>query len=1645
MRRFILLIIIGLLGVTHINSIEVLIGDGVNTEQHLPIDQNWCSLTQSIYIQEQINLENHLITTLSYYYSGISAWTKESVQIYLGHTALTGFSDIDGWVPIDSLFLVYDDSLSIPSTEGWVDIILDYPFHYNNTDNLVIAFQTNSSNNYPEDVGFLCTEVSPLSSIRYYDTLEGLSFTNPPSGYRSHWLPNIKLTMTELSEEPYLSYTLEDYNWNNVILGAYSAPVTCTLRKIGYGSLNINSINLDQNTDFILIDNNNYPISLDIHGSEVQIIFHPSTTGEHESNLIINDSQNNETIIPFTATSINPIISDFPYHETFSDCDFYEVPEHWTVITNPNENGNLICVSFHPLSFDLHCLKYNNESEDNADYAISPSISNISTKRLRFKTTSYSYLGQLSVGVCSNPNDMTTYEEIQTFSLSNDYYAIEEHYVNLETDNNDNLYFVFKIPPSFPYNSAYIHDIMIDEAPIYPIPRVRPESWEIAETTINNTHEKSFILENYGTGQLILNSVELYQDSGFSLLDEYDYPLTITDQLLPYHLTFNPEIEGIHNASLVFRFQDRSEVIVPINAVVTDPQINDLPYFEDFESVEIGSLPQGWSSYIEQENSPDFVHVTSQAGYESLNSLRMRNSANYPWDIIAITPLLENAHQISVSFKAKGSTSSSQLQIGSILSDNEDVTFTPLDTFDLTLTWDTYEYTFDNSEDPETSMAFKLINNSIANVIIDLDNFVFDRIDTDPHITYNTDLLDFGDTFLNRAGVSEIVIGNNGETPLELEISSPSENLSFEPSQISIPFGASQNIEVTLNPSATGPYSDYFTISSNDVNNPSITINTIANVLPAQAENISIIGTGTSSDYSLPFDANYFYSYSQAIYYPQEIGDVDERISKISWYYNGDSEFGPEEFVIYMGHTDKTRFNDNSDWFPISELQVVYEGTITTTDQEGWIDFDLYVPFDYNQTQNLLVAVKESNQTCHSTSADFYCTPSIFSRGIAYFCDNESPDLANPPSARVVSNAYPNIKLEFNEIPNQPSFRIYPVNNNFLPTPPHGYSLEKTITIKSIGLEDVIISESPILSGENANDFVIMNDLNTYPLVLSYNQTASFEVSFHPTSSGEKNAVIEVTDDSQRIVRTVELHGYANQVDDNDSVQSASLLTLPVEGLNFEIFPTDDVDWYKIPSLVIGDTLSVYCQNEGILLTDLRLKLFGPYSSNPNYIDEDSPNICASSLEYLIPESGNYYLKVVKIDMSKSDKIEAIDKEAYRQTGNLIYNYNLYASSTNANNYQPPTQLETSYFFNFIRLYWQEPSNVDNLLGYHVFRNGDQINEELIPYGTSVYYDRYVTYYGEYTYYLVGVYDNPPGFSPPSETVSIIYHNPGMQLVNDDFEDYPDFTTDLSNWIQWDLDESDTYQFPNTLYPQAGETGSFMVFNPSTTTPPITNMSPQSGEKFLISFKSLEGVNNDWLITPQLNTGHNLSLYFYAKTYSNDDESARFQVLSTDSEDEVDIDDFTVVNWSSLNPPSDWRLYTFNTYSPRTRFAIRNTSDQASALMIDNLSVYIQTNNLDDVETIPQFDILNQNYPNPFNPETSITFTIKEAGNVTIDIYNLKGQKVKTLLNEYRDVGQHKLVWNGKDDNDKQVATGLYLYRMKKGIFSSTKKMILMK
>jgi hypothetical protein len=95
-------------------------------------------------------------------------------------------------------------------------------------------------------------------------------------------------------------------------------------------------------------------------------------------------------------------------------------------------------------------------------------------------------------------------------------------------------------------------------------------------------------------------------------------------------------------------------------------------------------------------------------------------------------------------------------------------------------------------------------------------------------------------------------------------------------------------------------------------------------------------------------------------------------------------------------------------------------------------------------------------------------------------------------------------------------------------------------------------------------------------------------------------------------------------------------------------------------------------------------------------------------------------------------------------------------------------------------------------------------------------------------------------------------------------------------------------------------------------------------------------------------------------------------------------------------------------------------------------------------ETADEFS-LGENYPNPFNPETEISFSLPERTQVSLVIYNILGEKVKTLVNETMDAGTHSVCWNSRDEAGNSVASGVYFYRLKTESFDQTRKMVLMK
>ena len=287
---------------------------------------------------------------------------------------------------------------------------------------------------------------------------------------------------------------------------------------------------------------------------------------------------------------------------------------------------------------------------------------------------------------------------------------------------------------------------------------------------------------------------------------------------------------------------------------------------------------------------------------------------------------------------------------------------------------------------------------------------------------------------------------------------------------------------------------------------------------------------------------------------------------------------------------------------------------------------------------------------------------------------------------------------------------------------------------------------------------------------------------------------------------------------------------------------------------------------------------------------------------------------------------------------------------------------------------------------------------------------------------------------PPSST---------LILLEDSFETYENFALTFAPWTCVDVDQSATYGIQGYSFPNCYSPMAYIIFVPSATTPPLTATDvTHTGNKVAASFASTTPPNNDWLITPVLNNPTQIT--FWARSYTAQYGLERFKVgVSTTG---TNPSDFTIISGPNyIQAPVDWTEYTYEIegYTGNVYIGIQCVSNDAFIFLLDDVTV--EGTPLEDPNVPVLATELQGNYPNPFNPETTIRYSVKETSPVTIEVYNLKGQLVRTLVNEVKTAGNYSVVWNGRDNNNQPVSSGVYFYKMNAGKYSSTKKMIMMK
>ncbi|MCB0807348.1 MAG: choice-of-anchor J domain-containing protein [Bacteroidales bacterium] len=191
-------------------------------------------------------------------------------------------------------------------------------------------------------------------------------------------------------------------------------------------------------------------------------------------------------------------------------------------------------------------------------------------------------------------------------------------------------------------------------------------------------------------------------------------------------------------------------------------------------------------------------------------------------------------------------------------------------------------------------------------------------------------------------------------------------------------------------------------------------------------------------------------------------------------------------------------------------------------------------------------------------------------------------------------------------------------------------------------------------------------------------------------------------------------------------------------------------------------------------------------------------------------------------------------------------------------------------------------------------------------------------------------------------TVHLTWSAPAQNGLSDDFESYTDFALEFAPWTTLDVDGSTTYGMTGIEWPNAFDAQAFIIFNPSATTPAVTDVVPHSGDKLAACFASTTPDNDDWLIAPSIAIESGASVNFWAKSYTADYGLERFRVgVSTTG---LDPSDFTIITPGSyVEAPADaWTEfnYSLDDYAGQSVYVgIQCVSSDAFILLVDDFEI----------------------------------------------------------------------------------------------------------
>ncbi len=1310
-------------------------------------------------------------------------------------------------------------------------------------------------------------------------------------------------------------------------------------------------------------------------------------------------------------------------------------------------------------------------------------------------TTPFPYIGTNLVMMVNRPMDTSTYNFGDQFYAqtigTNTSLNYASDWETLDPANPPSEW--LNLSGQFPKTSLFF-------VPTGPNPQfgVAPANKNFGTVLLNTTNQQVFTVFNSGGAPLTINSIAISGSTMYSLQNMPTLPIVLNSgQNTTFTARYLPTAAGNHAAVVTItdnQMRTRTPHSVNLTAICADPTIYTSPYAQNFDSVTVPALPIDWQQIYQAENVSGVIQSVTGTASSNPNSIQLYNSENDVAEIILIAPPLVGSIPVvttRVKFKAY-SWNNCTLDVGVISNPTNPATFQSISTITATSVWNEFVVSFQTYTGTGQFIAFKHgMGGTYRSIYID--DVTIETIpqndlaavtvtgNTTPSIgmttSYTVNLFNWG---MNPQSSYTVKLFKEGD----IEIASVPGTL--------INPGLTGQAVLSWTPTVQGVTSIYgkvlLTGDQNNLNNQTPNLG-----ISVQPSGTMIVTVGDGSETArMPVDFYWHNSLNETIYLSSELNFIG-MITGITLYNDFFDDRQNMPTKIWMGTT--TQSDLSSDWIPSTQLTSVFDGTVSYPEGVNEVHITFPVPFLYLQ-DNLVVMFNRPMDGVYYSSEDFFLCQTVgTNRARNIFSDDVLFDPSAPPTeGATITGQF--AKSSFYVIPGGVGHltgNVYgasnvPLNNATVQivggaqvtTNAQGHYLIQNIiadtydvTVSKFGYtsqtvsvvipEDITVTQNftliqlptvivtgLVVGSDNPavglpNSTITLTGMENYTATTNAaglftitgvygNQTYQYVIihAGYQVATGTLN-VGNINQNMGTLTLNEIAYSPANvgAAINNNSINVTWLPPDPngvdiTEDFENTTFPPTDwtniitdtgvgangvaFTWCRFGEVVDGTTTVTPPEGSWQCGFWWHYQHQDEWLITPQFNCPQSAHLTFDSYVFQGSTNGDHYY----VKITNNNGIDwTILWDASTLTGGW-------------NNYQTPIMIDLSaYAGQQVKIAWHADDNNNEGMWHNWFIDDVVINNvnQTVRFSESS---------------LTTKTANAKSFKSEAIVTGL---NKERSNSKDRFET-------KSIRIRNALEEATCrderpihYKVWRLVQGQEQNEQSWVSLTPVIIT--ATAFVDTSWPTLV------HGVNYKWAVKA-VYTGGIMSpaAFSNSMTVPNTIGTLTGTVRNANN---IPVAGATISVGTSTAISSSLGIYTMQLF-PGT-YAVTCAATGLQTQTLENIIVINgQSTTCNFNMTVGNTDIVNVsvtalkgNFPNPFNPVTNIRFDIKTIAPVRIDIYNTKGQLIRTLVNEVKANGHYNIVWNGKDNNGTSVASGIYYYRMQAGNYRSTKRMMLMK